>query len=191
MSTQIKTNDALVVGIFKKKGSKQEGEFRQVAKDMAPDGGILFAVTYDEKIAKKYLDDEPPAVAAFTNFDPETGLSKKHVKGKAFSTEFEYAALYKWVYAEALPCVTRIPINMGPDASKRNRVRLTTAWQWRLQGQPNCDCKLPYDLNHGVPASTILRRLLWVAAYQSYFAFQSRRSARTRRRRTLMVRFFG
>lgn len=124
---QIKTNDALVVGIFAKRGSKQEGEFRQVAKDMAPDGGILFAVTYDAKVAKKYLDDEPPAVAAFTNFDPETGHSKKHVKGKAFTTEFEYGALYKWVYAEALPCVTRIPINMGPDASKRNRVSFLTA----------------------------------------------------------------
>ena len=36
-----------MVGIFEKKGSKEEGSFRQVAKDMAPDGGILFAVTYD------------------------------------------------------------------------------------------------------------------------------------------------
>lgn len=119
---QIKTNDALVVGIFAKKGTAQEGEFRQVANDLAPDGGILFAVTYDKKVASKYLDGEPPAVAAFTNFDPETGHSKKHVKGKAFTTDFDYAALYKWAYAEALPCVTRIPINMGPDASKRNRV---------------------------------------------------------------------
>ena len=135
--TQIKTNDALVVGIFEKKGSKEEGAFRQVAKDMAPDGGILFAVTYDAKVAKKYLDDGPPAVAAFTNFDPETGHSKKHVKGKAFTTDFEYAALYTWAHAEALPCVTRVPINMGPDASKRNRVRPVTGW---FCSHRRCDC---------------------------------------------------
>jgi hypothetical protein len=83
LTFQIKTNDAIVVGIFDKKGSKEEGMIRQVAKDMAPDGGIKFFVTYDSKTAKKYLgasDGDPaasPAVGVFSNFDPETGTSKK------------------------------------------------------------------------------------------------------------------
>lgn len=129
LTFKIKTNDGLVVGIFEKKGSAEEKAFNQVAKDMAPDGGILFAVTYDAKVAKKYLPDGPPAVAAFTNFDPETGLSKKHVKGKAFTSDFDYGSLFKFCYAEALPCITRVPINMGPDASKRNRVRFSALSQ--------------------------------------------------------------
>ena len=186
-----------MVGIFTKKGTKEEGEFRQVAKDLAPDGGILFAVTYDPKVAKKYLDGSPPAVAAFTNFDPETGLSKKHVKGKAFTTEFEYAALYTWVYAEALPCVTRIPINMGPDASKRNRVSSINLLA------PTCVARLHVvvclthntrsDLLPSINPSVSLRlhqRLLWAAAYRSYSASRSPCLARTRRRRTPMAHFF-
>ena len=82
LTFQIKTNDAIVVGMFEKKGSKEEAMVRQVAKDMAPDGGIKFFVTYDAKTAKKYLgnDGDPegvPAVGVFSNFDPETGTSKK------------------------------------------------------------------------------------------------------------------
>ena len=47
------------------------------------------------------------------------------MKGKAFTENFNYSDLYTWTYAEALPCVTRIPINMGPDASKRNRIAMS------------------------------------------------------------------
>jgi hypothetical protein len=51
-----------------------------------------------------------------------SGAPCRHVKGKAFSADFEYAGLFKFVFVEGLPMVTRIPINMGPDASKRMRI---------------------------------------------------------------------
>ena len=80
LTFKIKTNDALVVFVGEKKGSQEEATFRQVAQDMAPDGGIMFAVAFDAKIAQKYRDSANAAgsyVAAFTNYDPETGHSKK------------------------------------------------------------------------------------------------------------------
>lgn len=127
LTFQIKTNDAVVVGIFDSKGSADEKLYRSVAGGLEGNG-IVFAVCYDAKVAKKYLKggEDPegaPAVAVFTNFDPETGHSKKHVKGKAFTTIGEPAALYKFIFAEALPVITRIPFNMGPDAGRRKQVR--------------------------------------------------------------------
>lgn len=179
LTFKIKTNDALVVGMFAKKGSKEEKLLRQVAQSMAPEGGIMFAVTYDAKIHKKYLTgdsgvpSEPPAVAVFYNFDPETGHSKKvplapamlryrclwpanavhqdpfpptqcpaavcppltpfvccvgrsqHVKGKAITADVsDYGSLLKFIATEALPLITRVPINLGPDAAKRNQISL-------------------------------------------------------------------
>ena len=52
LTFKIKTNDALVVFVGEKKGSQEEATFRQVAQDMAPDGGIMFAVAFDAKIAQ-------------------------------------------------------------------------------------------------------------------------------------------
>eukprot|EP01050_Picozoa_sp_SAG11_P014095 SAG11_NODE_1702_length_4421_cov_6.229755_6_plen_125_part_00 len=87
LTFQIKTNDAIVVGMFEKKGSKEEQMLRQAAQDMAPSGGIQFFVSYDAKTAKKYLGggdlpDGPPAIAVFCNFDPETGVRKWHCMPK-------------------------------------------------------------------------------------------------------------
>jgi len=125
LTFKIKTNDAVVVGIFESKGSAGEKLYRSVAGDMG-ESGILFAVCYDAKVAKKYLDDGPPSVAVFKNFDPETGHSKKHVKGKGFTSELgDYGALYKFIFAEALPLITRIPFNNGPDASRRKQLAMS------------------------------------------------------------------
>ena len=76
LTFKIKTNDAVVVGMFSSSGSAEEKLYRQVASGMEGNG-VMFAVSYDAKVAKKYLDGGPPSVAVFKNFDPETGHSKK------------------------------------------------------------------------------------------------------------------
>eukprot|EP01047_Picozoa_sp_COSAG01_P015302 COSAG01_NODE_765_length_13738_cov_21.521870_4_plen_90_part_00 len=49
----------------------------------------------------------------------------QHVKGKAITADVsDYGSLLKFIATEALPLITRVPINLGPDAAKRNQIAL-------------------------------------------------------------------
>lgn len=82
---------------------------------------------------------------------------EQHVKGKAFTSDLgDFATLAKFIYAEALPIITRIPFNMGPDAGKRRQVRRRVlAGRW-VRSEPLV-VHGPVGNEHGRPETLSVR----------------------------------